>query len=71
VEARYIQIIRILEGFGTLRYLDSSQKTNFLFFVFSLGNLDYLTCNFDLKMCPLTLKHILKAARCLGDHVGI
>jgi hypothetical protein len=53
---------------GTLR---APRNPILVFLFFSLGNLGYFTCTFDLKMCPLTLKLIFKVARCVGDHVDI
>ena len=53
---------------GTLR---TPRNPILVFHIFSVGNLSYLTCTPDLNMCPLTLKFILKGARCVGDHVDI
>ena len=69
--ARYIQRLRTWQGLAHSGTLRAPRNPILIFLIFSLGNLGYFTCTFDLKMFPLTLKLIFKVARCVGDHVDI
>ena len=70
-EARYIQVLRTWQVFGTPRCLESSAEPKFTISLFLSGLSWLLTTKNWPQMCPLTLKLNFKVARCVGDHVDV